>query len=621
LTHLEQFEEQWLEEVIAGSPSTTVLGHRFAEKMLRDWHEIDSASAEMILCDGAGDGGIDAAIFIREDIDEGIEGDNWILVQSKYGSSYAGADTIGMEAQKLFATLEGKRDRLSSLSTDLVARLRTFIANSGPKDRLDYVILTNRRLSSEEQEYLVNVKVLGRSKFGAAFDVDSVSIETLYNKVIESDAVGEPRVAVTLRTTVASSGDILLIGATTLEGVFRFMQEYRRVTGDLDLIYEKNVRKFLGNKKKVNRGIERTIDLYPERFGLYNNGITIVAEAVDRLVDGELSLTNPYIVNGCQTTKSIWSVLEKRLDAGGGAPSESHKEWEARLAQAVVVTKIVIVGVGGEELLTETTRFTNSQNAVGEKDFIALEKDFRAWAPAFNNLSGVFLEIQRGAWEAQRAFQRQHPLSTPRFDESANAFELLKTYASGWMGEAGIAYGKNPPFAPGGTLFNKIVNDASFGVESLYAAYLIHSLSSTYSFGRGAKLQTRGQTRYLFVMVAVDLVRDLLINLGVDSGSTSISRTIIALGREGLLDDIGEAAVSLIDDYLTQGNEDSLFTEPEFLKSQDLNAFLKSERLGKGEEFSPKLRMQIMLTKRMLRRGMRYQLIQDSARTALSTDL
>jgi hypothetical protein len=59
-------------------------------RLLRDWHEIDASSSEMILCDGAGDGGIDAAVFVREDISEGIEGDTWILVQSKYGSSYAG---------------------------------------------------------------------------------------------------------------------------------------------------------------------------------------------------------------------------------------------------------------------------------------------------------------------------------------------------------------------------------------------------------------------------------------------------------------------------------------------------------------------------------------------------
>ena len=46
---LEDFEQQWLEEIIAGSPSTTQLGHRFAEKILRDWHEIDAATAEVIL--------------------------------------------------------------------------------------------------------------------------------------------------------------------------------------------------------------------------------------------------------------------------------------------------------------------------------------------------------------------------------------------------------------------------------------------------------------------------------------------------------------------------------------------------------------------------------------------
>jgi len=137
---LEDFEQQWLEEIVAGSPSTTQLGHRFAEKILRDWHEIDSATAEVILCDGAGDGGIDAAVFVKEDLQEGIAGDLWILLQSKYGSSYTGADTITSEAQKLFATLEGKREKLSSLSAELVDRLRNFLKNRGPKDRLDYVL-------------------------------------------------------------------------------------------------------------------------------------------------------------------------------------------------------------------------------------------------------------------------------------------------------------------------------------------------------------------------------------------------------------------------------------------------------------------------------------------------
>lgn len=599
----EDFQQQWLEEIVTGSPTTTQLGHRFAEKILRDWHEIDSSTAEVILCDGAGDGGIDAAVFIKEDLSEGIEGDSWILVQSKYGSSYSGADTITTEAQKLFATLEGKREKLSSLSTELVGRLRNFLSNSGPKDRMDYILVTNKRLSEEEQEYLHNIKTLGRSKFGECFDVDSVSIETIYNKVAELDAFGPTKLSVKLRTTVTGSGQILLIGATKLPDVFAFMQEYKTLSGDLDLLYEKNVRKFLGNKRKVNKGIEATIENYPERFGLYNNGITIVAEEVDKSGKDELILKNPFIVNGCQTTRSIWSVLQRRLNSGGSAPTEAQINWQAQLENSVVVTKIVVVGAEGEELLTETTRYTNSQNAVGEKDFIALEKDFRNWAPAFNARYGVFLEIQRGAWEARRAYQRQHPLTIPRYEEVANAFELLKAYAAGWLCEPGIAYGKNPPFAPGGTLFNKIVNGPNFGVDSLFAAYQMQKMATGYNFGRGAKSPTRGQTRYLFIMVGVDLVKDFLINNRLDYSHTSISSAIIKFADADLLKEIGDSAVQLIDDYLTDGNEDSLFSEPEFQKMRDLNAFLKADKLAKGDEFSPRLRTQITLTKKMFRRS------------------
>jgi hypothetical protein len=600
---IEQFEAQWLEEIVAGEPSTTQLGHRFAQKILRDWHEIDSATSEVILCDGAGDGGIDAAVFVRHDEDEGLEGDTWMLVQSKYGSSFNGAETISAEAQKVFATLEGKRERLSSLSAELVDRLRTFLANSGPKDRLEYVLATTRRLSEEEQEYLANIKTLGRAKFGNCFDVDSVSIETIYNKVAEDDVFGAAKLKVTLKTVVASSVPFLLVGATRLTEVFEFMKDYKLKSGDMDLLYEKNVRKFLGNKRKVNKGIEATIESHPERFGLYNNGITIVAEAVDRVSSDEVQLTNPFIVNGCQTTKSIWSVLQRRINAGGGAPTDAHKQWLEKLNSAVVITKIVVVGSEGEELLTETTRYTNSQNAVGEKDFIALEKDFRTWAPSFNSKYGVYLEIQRGAWEARRAYQRQNPLAVPHYEKAAYAFDLLKAYAAGWLLEPGVAYAKNPPFAPGGTLFGRITGEGSFGVDALYAAYLMQELADSYAFGRGAKKQTRGQTRFLFIMVAVDLVRDFLLNNQLPYTHAAISSAIAKLKGADLLRHVGDAAVELIDDYLTIGNEDSLFLEPEFQKMQDLNAFLKSERLGKGEDFSPRLRTQLAMAKRLFRRN------------------
>jgi len=81
-----------------------------------------------------------------------------------------------------------------------------------------------------------------------------------------------------------------------------------------------------------------------------------------------------------------------------------------------------------------------------------------------------------------------------------------------------------------------------------------------------------------------------------------LTAAVIAFSEGGLLKHVGDDAVTLVDDYLTNGNDDSLFTEPEFQKLKDLNAILKSEKLWKGEEFFPKLKTQIALAKRMFRR-------------------
>src|SRR5206468_4081365 len=117
-----------------------------------------------------------------------------------------------------------------------------------------------------------------------------------------------------------------------------------------------------------------------ERFGLYNNGITIVVEDFKLLELDKYQLTEPYIVNGCQTTRTIWEVLRSKLDSGATGTSPGLDAWKQQLGRAIVVAKIVKVGSKGEQLLTETTRYTNSQNAVSPRDFIALEKGFRGWA-------------------------------------------------------------------------------------------------------------------------------------------------------------------------------------------------------------------------------------------------
>lgn len=601
---LKDFEAQWLDEIEVGMPSSTMKGHRFAQKILRDWLELDADMAEIIYCDGAGDGGIDAAVYIPHEAEEGSEGDTWMLVQSKYGSAFRGADTLFAEAEKVFATLEGKRNNLSSISDDVVKRIRQFLSQAGAKDRLEYVVATNQRLSLTEYDNLEAIRRVGQEKFGVAFHVADVSIETIFNKRPEDDVSAGNRLKVPLKATIASSGEILYVGATKLSDMFNFMQAYKKQTGDLDTLYDKNVRKFLGHRRKVNKGIEHTIEQYPERFGLYNNGITIVAEAVEKVADDKVMLSNPYVVNGCQTTRSIYLVLQQKLNSGGkGNGSPAHMEWLKRLDNAVVVTKIVVVGDEGEGLLTETTRYTNSQNAVSDKDFISLESNFRSWASLFNAQYGIFLEIQRGAWDARKAWQKQNPLAQPKYEASAYAFDLLKIYVAGWLSEPGAALGSNSPFAPGGVWFKKVSDLPDFGVESMYAAYLLQRLADRYNFGRSSEKQSRALTRYLFYMITIDLLRNFLLMHDMVHDANEISRAIAILDKAGLLQEIGETAICLIDDYFRQGSEDSIFDEPGFRKTQEIRPFLMSEKLGKDDSHSPKLRTQLIYARRDFRRS------------------
>lgn len=613
MIRFEEFEAQWLEEIEAGMPSATKKGHRFAQKILRDWLELDSDSAEVIYCDGAGDGGIDAAVFIPRASDEGAEGDAWMLVQGKYGSAFKGADTLFAEADKVFDTLEGRRENLSSLAGDVVRRIRQFLSQLGPKDRLEYVVATNRRLSKTEFDNLEAIKKLGREKFGENFHVDDVSIETIYNKLAETHGRKGVTLKVPLKTTIASSGGNLHVGATKLADMFAFMLAYKVGSGDLDMLYDKNVRKFLGHRRKVNKGIEHTIEHHPERFGLYNNGITIVAEEVQTGSDGALVLSNPYVVNGCQTTRSIHLVLQQKLNAGGkGSATTAHQQWLSRLDKAVVVTKIVVVGAEGEELLTETTRFTNSQNAVSDKDFISLEANFRNWSPLFNSRYGVFLEIQRGAWEARKAWQKQNPLAQPQYESSAYAFDLLKIYAAGWLVEPGAALGSNSSFAPGGTMFKHISSLPGFGVEDLYAAYLLQQLADSYKFGRASEKQSRGLTRFLFCTVVVDLMRNILLEQQLPAGYSEVSRAIAKLHAANFLPEVGQEAVGVIDDYFQVGSEDSVFNEPGF--NHEARVFLMSEKLGKDDQHSPRLKMQMALAKKNFRKNPVIESIRQAVR-------
>ncbi|MFX7965126.1 hypothetical protein ABTK73_19810, partial [Acinetobacter baumannii] len=89
--------------------------------------------------------------------------------------------------------------------------------------------------------------------------------------------------------------------------------------------------------------------------------------------------------------------------------------------------------------------------------------------------------------------------ATRQFERHVNAADLIKVYGAGWFGEVGLAFGKNPPFLPGGSVFKRITalpedGEDTFGVEDLYACYLLQEAADQLKFGRGgppARRQSR----------------------------------------------------------------------------------------------------------------------------------
>jgi len=613
------FLTSWRESVVAGDPSTIELGRRFAHKVVTDWLDAPESGLEIVYCDGAGDGGIDLAVLDvgPEDEAAGQPGHTWYLVQSKHGTAFAGARTLLVEAQKVIETLDGRRTGLNSLAEGLRERLGVFRSQAGPNDRIVLVFATERALTPDQRIILSDIRTMGREHIGGMFDVEAISVETIHARLGEEMAEAGLRVA--LRSHLVPSGPDLLVGSTRLADLYEFLVGYRDETGDLDGIYEKNVRRFLGGRGKVNKGMQDTLRDAPERFGLYNNGITIVAS--DWTQDGStVELVEPYIVNGCQTSRTIWEVFHRYYRAGGTGINPDVEAWKERAGNGAVVTKIVKVGAAGEQLLQAITRYTNSQNAVREKDFLTLSSDFTGWKAGMAERYGIYLEVQRGGWDSQKALQNANP-STRQFNRHVNAAELIKVYGAGWLGEAGVAFGKNPPFLPGGAVFKRITalpeeGQEAFGIEDLYACYRLQEAADALGFGRGG-LPTRRQSRFIFYMVTVSLLKDVL-----NRAQRSIGNRDISLALASVLDDpiansaLIEQAVELVDSYFTQGSEDSVFEEPALRNAHfgDLNAFLKAEKFGRMRDFTPRLFDGLALTQKAM--GKAYG-GQPSARDAI----
>ncbi|WP_310595372.1 AIPR family protein [Flavobacterium sp.] len=249
-------------------------------------------------------------------------------------------------------------------------------------------------------------------------------------------------------------------------------------------LLESNVRAFLGQTGKFNKGIRDTIREKPQMFLPYNNGITATAENVETIInDNQLYLTKLLdfqIVNGGQTTASLFHTQKKFKDAD--------------LSNVFVQMKLTVIKDVEQKNIEvpNIARYANSQNKVSELDlssnnpyFVQIESLSRkkyVIDPENRNMSTLwYFERVNGQYKEslnklttpaqQRKFKEQNP-TNQKFVKSdvakyINIWELEPHYVSQGAQKNFIHYTKK---------INELVKKNKFPGENFYKKLIANAI-------------------------------------------------------------------------------------------------------------------------------------------------
>lgn len=186
-------------------------------------------------------------------------------------------------------------------------------------------------------------------------------------------------------------------------------------------LLNQNVRNYLGGTIKVNKKMAETLRDDPSMFFAYNNGISSTATRVGIRQDegGKMYITNVtnwQIVNGGQTTNTIFNMYNRKID----------------LQNAFVTLKISEINFEDEkkksQVISYIARYANSQTQIKESDLAAnigymlkLDEISKSdWTPmnSIRKNTQWFFERMRGQYDnakgeprtkKARDFVNQHP--------------------------------------------------------------------------------------------------------------------------------------------------------------------------------------------------------------------
>lgn len=254
------------------------------------------------------------------------------------------------------ASLKRQIDYIDPSNSELLHLIKTIGKQGLQFDRINVYFLINGFCNHEKEK----IDISGVDVYLHTWDV-----ERLF-RIYESNSIHEP-IVIEFESLMSGEKGLQCLQVPSIDELYDcylaivpgeiLAKLYKEYSNEL---LESNVRAFLGQAGKFNKGIRDTIRTKPQMFLPYNNGITATAELVEtKIISNQLlitKITDFQIVNGGQTTASIFHTQKKYKDAD--------------LSRIFVQMKLTVIKDKEQKNIEvpNISRFANSQNKVSELD-------------------------------------------------------------------------------------------------------------------------------------------------------------------------------------------------------------------------------------------------------------
>ena len=308
------------------------------------------------------------------------------------------------ELQKAFTRLKN--------DPEFTVRLQLFVTNDCHNEEADKYI---REFNAKNKKCIANIFYLNDIKKRYYDEIEE--IHTHITVKVESVVKG----TILNINNDAYKLENVLDARYVLTPVVSIYRLYRESLEKQYPIFDKNIREYLGNKG-INKGIYNTLQDENDRknFFYYNNGITIICDSMTKIetqpsdynMNAKFYITNPQVVNGCQTVNSIYEYLQNV------APSELEREFK----DTFVMLKILVINRDNDlesELYKNIVKYNNSQNKIDEKTFVANTSVFLRLQEEFEKKGFLLLIKQSDKNKFSKKYKtisKLKELSCARFD-------------------------------------------------------------------------------------------------------------------------------------------------------------------------------------------------------------